>query len=150
MFYSSLFCDELQKGNKWPYKGFPELEAIMREVLTEYAEPAAIWSVKTSDLVYTSVLRQKDGTLYLHFLNGNGTETPLGFLIENSPPGAAWPPLRDDIVITLKNTAPKEIYAVSPDFTGRFRFTFTQYGDNATVILPKERLKAYTLVVVKL
>ena len=80
MFYSSLFCDELQKGNKWPYKGFPALEAIMREVLTECAEPAAIWSVKTSDLVYTSVLRQKDGTLYLHFLNGNGApRRPLAF-----------------------------------------------------------------------
>ncbi len=147
--YSSLFCDELQKGNKWPYKGFPELEAILRAALAECAEPAAIWSVNTTDLVYTNILRQKNGTLCLHFLNGNGTQTPHGFLIENAPPGSAWPPIHGDVTFTLKNTSPKEIYAVSPDFAGRVRLAFTQQGSDATVVLPKERLKAYTLVVVQ-
>ena len=87
--------------------------------------------------------------LCLHFLNGNGTQTPHGCLIENSAPGDAWPPIREDITFTLKNTRPKEIYAVSPDFAGRVKLAFTQKGSDATVVLPKEYLMAYTLVVVR-
>ena len=147
--YSPLFCNELQKGNKWPYKGFPELEAILRSALVECAEPAAIWSVNTTDLVYTNILKQKDGTLCLHFLNGNGTQTPHGFLIENSPPGDTWPSIHGDVTFTLKGVSPREIYAVSPGFAGRVKLAFTQQGSDATVVLPKERLKAYTLVVVQ-
>jgi len=86
--------------------------------------------------------------LFVHLLNGLGTKLKKGEPVTNNPPGEAWPPLAQDIEMTFPGLAVQEVYAVSPDWQGR-RLLNVQMQDNAVrIVLPKELLKAYTIVVI--
>ena len=81
-----------------------------------------------------------------HFLNAAGTELAKGQMIINGLHKEAWPALDEDITFTLRDGNVQSAYAVSPDFAGRKPLTVKKVGGKAEITLPKELLKAYTIV----
>ena len=60
--------------------------------------------------------------------------------------GEAWPSLNADIVFTLRDSGIEKAYAVSPDFEGRKTLKVEKVDGQTRIMLPKELLKAYTIV----
>ena len=61
----------------------------------------------------------------------------------------AWPALKEDIMFSLRDGNVKSAYAVSPDFEGHKPLKLKKVGERTEITLPKELLKAYTIVYVE-
>ena len=143
---AAFFALEYQVRNKWPFQWNKELEAFFQRGFARIAEPAAVWQVKAPRLVHSELYRRKSGGYVAHFLNATGTELEKGENIINGLHKEAWPALNEDITFTLRDGNVKNAYAVSPDFAGQKPLTVKKVGGKAEITLPKELLKAYTIV----
>ncbi|MBR2357879.1 MAG: beta-galactosidase trimerization domain-containing protein [Lentisphaeria bacterium] len=149
MFSAGLFAHEYQVNNKWRFEWNRELESYLLDVLKDVASPAKIWDVKAPRLVHSELYYNKEGGYIAHFLNATGTELAKGELIGGNLCKTAWPALTSDISITLRDGTVKTAYAVSPDFEGRKTIAVKQVDGKAEITLPKELLKAYTVIYIK-
>ena len=121
----------------------------MQKLYSSMAAPAKVWSVKAPRLVLSELYRDKDGLYAAHFLNTTGTENvKLGEVVRGIK-GEVWPAIMEDVVFTMRDGNVKTAYAVSPDFAGRKELEIKHVGSQAEITLPKELLKAYTIVYIK-
>ena len=96
--------------------------------------------------MFTSVWKERSGDVVVHFLNATACEPPKDALAPLEPPKPPFPALRSDISITVP-FAFARASAVSPDFGGVRELEVRRNADGTrTVTLPKDLLKAYTLV----
>ncbi len=146
---SGCFSREENINAKWEFQQHEPFEELINKVLTQCIASAKPWEVNAPPLVFTNLLRSGDGTLYAHFVNGLGTKMKIGDVIGSGPLGTAWPQLEDDIVFTISGSTPKSVQAVSPDFAGRRALEFIQNDAGTVIRLPKELLRAYTLVEIR-
>lgn len=116
-----------------------------RRRLAALVERDAWWTVDAPDDVYTSVWREYDETITIHFLNASGTAPKIGENLAFEAPETAFAPLVHDIRFTVPED--ESAVAVSPDFHGERRLKAERAPDRSlTVTLPKELLRIYTLV----
>ena len=79
-------------------------------------------------------------------LNGTGVSMNPGDPVVDQAPDPAFPALEKDVLIEAPESAGDVAEAVSPDFAGRTVLSSTRVGGKVVFVLPKERLKVYTLV----
>ena len=143
------FCaNEVSPPRVWSFDPDLAAEAAFRAKLAEMVKGATVWTVRGApDKVYTALWREKDGTLAIHFLNSTGTNIKPGEAMTPAAPDPAFPALAEDIVFTLPVAEGSTVTAASPDFDGERSLAVVRNGDGtATVTLPRELLKAYTVV----
>ena len=92
---------------------------------------------------------RKSGGYAAHFLNATGTELEKGQMITGGLHGETWPALNEDITFALRDCNVQKAYAVSPDFIGHKSLVVKKNEGNAEITLPKEFLKAYTIVYIE-
>ena len=148
----NLYAREGSVGKKWYFKRDDQLAKLMHQVLAEQLKSARIWQTDAPEKVYTTIYAEKSRML-VHFLNGQGTSS-LGpqEVMTADIKGDPFPPITRDITFTLEKTpfAIGKVYAVSPDFAGRKALpSQTLDNGNVKVILPKELLKIYTIVILE-
>ena len=122
-------------------------EAAFRREIMHWTEGAQVWSVSAPENVYTSVWRERDGTVAIHFLNATGVREVPGETVRAQAPSPAFPPLSEDVVFSIPAPASAVAVAMSPDFEGVRNLVVGKDGSGrARVVLPRDCLKAYTLV----
>lgn len=127
----------------------PAVEAKVAAELREFCRGAEVWTVDAPDKVYTTLWREADGTLVVHFLNGTGCDLKPGEKVTAAAPKNPFPALEKDVAFTVRGGTAATAY--SPDFTfgGRELVVRRNADGTLTVTLPKEFMKAYTLVRIK-
>ena len=146
---SQCFEQEQQHGKKWrPLPNAEALEPFYLNFLAEIVKPGAYWSGNMPKKVFTAIWREGD-ELLIHFLNGTGSVHKQDEIMTLKPPKIPYPALAEDVVFTVPGKW-REAVAVSPDFAGRKPLALRAAGEQGvTVTLPKELLKAYTIVRLK-
>lgn len=138
-------------GMKYTYNPDPVREAAFRERLRKDLAGATWWTVDAPKQVFSSVRRLKDGTVAIQFFNQTGVHNKVGEVWPFYAPDPAYPPLAEDVVFTLPAGFGDWVEATSPDFTGRRVLRSVRTADGTqTVTLPKELLKVYAFVAVKI
>ena len=134
----------------YPYRYDPD-PAAEREFWDEtarWAAPGAWWKTDAPHNVYTSLWRERDGTLAIHFLNATGVRNTPGENLTPQAPQPAFPAIAHDITFTVPEGA--GAWAVSPDFDGKRELAATRNANGSlTVTLPASCLKTYALVRVR-
>ena len=146
---AAFFALEYQVRNEWPFQWNKGLEAFFQKLFAQVAQPAAVWLVKAPRLVHSELYHRKTGGYVAHFLNATGTELEKGQMIIGGLHKEAWPALKEDIMFSLRDGNVKSAYAVSPDFEGHKPLKLKKVGERTEITLPKELLKAYTIVYVE-
>lgn len=145
------FCQP-ESTSPYPFKFDPDLVAERKfwDEVAAWAAPAMWWRIDAPEQVYTSLWREKDGTLVIHFLNATGVHNVPWENLTSEAPDPAFPALTKDIVFTLPKGLGTAALATSPDFAGEKSLPVILQSDGSlAVTLPKELLKAYTLVRVR-
>ena len=134
-------------GKKFDFEIDPWLDKVFRGVLSKIIGNANIWTVDAPDLVLTSIFKQ-DNSLYCHFFNATVGPVAKGEVITFGVPKPAFPAIEKDISFTIKSAKPAKVVAISPDFPDEKPLQFSCDASRGTVsvVLPKELLKAYTIV----
>ena len=141
----ALFCEEENVGRKFRFELDEGIARLYRGFLMDLLRGATPWQVSAPTKVHAELYRQGDAYV-AHFLNGQGATLKKGELVRYDPPGEPWPSIAEDIRFNLEAPGVREAYAVSPDFAGRKPLKIARNGARVTVTLPKQLLKAYTLV----
>ena len=140
----------LVTGTNLAYAATPEEEAEFHEEVAGWANAAKWWDVSAPDKVYTSVWREKDGAIAVHFLNTTGVNNKTGEKIVDAAPVPAFPQLKEDIRFAVPANGATHATATSPEFSGERELKATLLPDGRTeVVVPKELLGAYLFVRVK-
>lgn len=145
------FCQP-ESTSPYPFKYDPDVVAERKfwDEVAAWAAPAMGWRVDAPEQVYTSLWREKDGTLVIHFLNATGVHNVPWENLTSEAPNPAFPALAKDIVFTLPKGSGSAAVATSPDFAGEKPLAAVRQTDGSlTVTLPNELLKAYVLIRVK-
>lgn len=145
------FC-EPESTSPYPFKYDPDIAAERRfwDEVAAWAAPAMWWRINAPEKVYTSLWREADGTLAIHFLNATGVNNVPWENLTSEAPDPAFPALAEDIVFTLPKGTGRKAVATSPDFEGEKTLSSVANADGSlTVVLPKALLKAYVLIRVK-
>ena len=149
MLTSALAAGEYRYNSKYTFKLDKALQAYCQKLLKkEFANADANLQITAPELVYSTWYRTSDAEI-IHLLNASGGVVPYGTLLNSKTHGVAYPALTQDITVTLPLQSVKEVYAASPDFAGRKALQFNHTDGKLTVTLPKELLKAYTLIWIK-
>jgi hypothetical protein len=102
----------------------------------------------TPEAVLTGIF-EVDGKLAIHFLNATGSHLKPGETIPTAMKTPVFPPLANDITFAVARKATKA-YAVSPDYDGKRALECKPLpGGKTQIRLPKELLKAYTIVYIE-
>lgn len=105
------------------------------------------WRITAPEKVATSVWRERNGSLALHFLNLTGVVIEKGRVLDLTIPRPAYPSLASDISFTLPAGEGDHAIAYSPDFVGPRRLVVAEQPDGTRIVtLPKECLKVYAFV----
>ena len=122
-------------------------ESGFRKEVAGWSAPAKWWDVVAPEQVYTSVWRERDGTLAIHFLNLTGVRNRPWETVTAAAPSPAFPPLADDITFTIRAPSDSRASATSPEFTGGRPLRVVPAGDGRVMVtVPKELFRAYVLV----
>lgn len=149
IFSASLCESEYGWLKKYNFKLDKALEDFCKTLYRkEFSVADSGFAVKAPELVYTTWYQTAD-TEIIHLLNATGGVAKPGQVMSGSTPAVPFPAIKEDIIITIPAVKVKSIYAVSPDFSGRKELSFKNNGKVINITLPKELLKAYTLVWVK-
>ena len=142
-------CNELcpGKGRVCTFDPDRNRERTFRAELEKLFGSVRVWSVDAPERVYTTLWKEKDGSIVVHFLNATGVREHPGELLDNKAPDPAFPDLEKDVVFSIEAPAAKSVTAASPDFFGVRDLRFSRSDSGVlTVTLPKELLKVYALV----
>ena len=140
-------ANETTAGKTWTFNPDPKLEAFYRKRVAAMLHDASYWQVSLPDKVYTTIWREANGCQVIHFLNSTGTNITFNETLSNQAPNPAFPPMAEDILFTIPAPGCKGVTAASPDFQGTRTLEYAQNADGTiTATLPKELLKAYTIV----
>ena len=134
-------------GHPCWYDPDPREESRFRKEVAGWTASARWWDVVAPDQVYTSVWRERDGTLAIHFLNLTGVRNKPWETVTAAAPSPAFPPLEDDITFTVRAPSDSRAIATSPEFAGgRPLKVVPADGGKVVVTIPKELFRAYVLV----
>lgn len=148
-FGAALAAAEYTPGEKYQFALDPQLAQFYRALLrSEFSGADAGFTTDAPAEVYTSLYTQNDAAV-VHFLNASGATIKTGEVMRNGAPKVPFPPLKQDIRFTVRRDRVAEVYAVSPDFQERKKLDFQFADGHCSVTLPKEYLKAYTLVFIR-
>ncbi len=141
-------AEETGPGRVWKFDPDCAAEADFRAKLAEMVKGASVWETRgIPDRVYTTLWRETNGDLIVHFLNATGTNIKPGETMTPKSPDPAYPGLSEDIAFRIPATGVREVTASSPDFYGVRKLEFSTRKEGfVSVRLPKELLKAYTVV----
>ena len=134
----------------YPYKYDPDpvAEREFWDETARWAASGAWWKTDAPHNVYTSLWRERDGTLAIHFLNATGVRNIPGENLTPQAPQPAFPAIARDITFTVPEGY--SAWAASPDFAGKRELASVRNADGSlTVTLPASCLKAYALVRVR-
>ena len=106
------------------------------------------WNAGNTPESVLTGLFQEDGNYILHFLNAGGSRMKPGEKIPPCLPEPFFPAIEEDIRFVVFSGAkkPVAVYAVSPDFEGRIPLDAKLEGMYLSITLPRQYMKAYTLV----
>jgi len=137
-------------GDKYQFDYDEKLAEVFGNILKhEFASSIKYFSTDAPKSVYTSVFRDGKSDI-VHLLNASGRTVKFGETVKRGAPQVPFPEIARDITFSLHRTeAVNSVYAVSPDFDGRQQLDFKVSCNKVTVRLPKELLKAYTIVFIK-
>ena len=145
-----FYQPEVDVGDKWSFKTDPDGVIAFRKVLSDLLGDAVWWRVQAPEQVYTSLWRQRDGTLAVHFLNATGVRPAPGDTVTKLSPNPAFPELAADIVFTFPAKGTKRVTVAGPELDGEMPLPFAAHADGTvTVTLPKDLMKAYALVKIR-
>ena len=137
----------LVTGTTLSYAATPEEEAEFRDEVAGWAKDAKWWDVSAPDKVYTSVWRERDGAVAVHFLNATGVNNNAGEKIVDAAPNPAFPTIKEDIRFAVPANGAASAAATSPEFKGERELKAKLLPDGRTeVVVPKELLGAYLFV----
>lgn len=135
-----------KRDQKWGFEVDRQLYDIYSGVLRKVIGNASVWQIQAPENVYTTLYRQGNQTI-AHFLNATAVNPGKDDIIKSGAPKPPFPSLKNDIVFSLPLKKLNKAWAVSPDFSGQQNLKFRKLTDNIyEITLPKELLKAYTLV----
>ena len=140
------FLESQTPSRACPARPSVAADAEFRQEVAEWSKNATWWKIDAPDKVYTSVWREKDGALVVHFLNLTGVpDVKVGEMPSARAPDPAFPPLEKDLVFTVPEG--RTALAVSPDFEGQRKLPVVAHADGSlTVTLPASLFRAYLLV----
>lgn len=150
---ASRAMDEISPGRPFRLRSYDassaaaeRVRAKLRDVLGESA-----WRIEAPENVHVTPWREADGACVVHFLNSTGAPEPVaGESPAKGVPEVAFPSPAEDIVVTLPADGATTAVATSSDFAGEHPLRVTVNSDGTlTFILPRDLLKAYTLVRVR-
>lgn len=140
----------LKTGTILNFNPDPREESEFRAEVAGWAGDAKWWDVSAPDKVYTSVWREKDGAIAVHFLNTTGENKKHGEKIVDAAPNPAFPQLKEDIVFTIPAAGATKATATSPEFSGERPLHVEPLpGGKVRVTVPKDLFSAYVFVRVK-
>ena len=146
---ANLAAAEHNPGDTYGFALDEALARCFRAILRdEFADASAGFATDAPATVYTSLYRQ-GGRHVIHLLNASGVTAKKGEVVRHGPPPAPFPPIAQDIHLSLRRGQVSSVYAVSPDFPGRQPLAFQMKDGECRITLPKALLKAYTLVFVQ-
>ena len=149
MFTSNLCANEYGWMKKYDFKLDKVLEDFCKKLFRkEFAPADSGFKVKAPEGVYTTWYKTADGDV-IHLLNATGGNAKLGQVMKGTTPEVPFPAIQEDIEISIPASGAKNIYAASPDFAGRKELKYQFNGKTLSITLPKELLKAYTLIWIK-
>ncbi|MCQ2391572.1 MAG: hypothetical protein MJ240_09125 [Kiritimatiellae bacterium] len=143
----AFHAEEAMIGRAFAFDPDTAAEAAFSAWLANACRGACVWTVgDLPDRVFTTIWREKTGATVVHFLNATGRDVKVGEKMTPNAPRVPFPALAKDVVFTLPRG--KSATAYSPDFGfgGRTLAVKANADGSVTVTLPKEFLKAYTLV----
>ncbi len=95
-------------------------------------------------------MERSGGTIAVHFVNAGGACLKPGDKITSVIPKTPFPPITADITFSFIGEKAKSAVATSPDFEGERILDVLDDNDGGTsIVLPKQLIKAYTLVRIK-
>jgi len=139
---------EVAVGREFSFERQLDAEEIAHRILADVLGSEAMpWKPLTvPEAVLTNIFRDRGETV-VHFLNATGSRMKAGQTVSSRPPSEPFPALAEDIRFVIWQPSLQRAYAVSPDFAGEVELATRQVELGAyEVILPADRLKAYTLV----
>lgn len=147
---SELYMRNVTPPNEYTFNPDPALDKFYKEQIASIMGDAMYWHTDAPERVYTALWREKNGTLVAHFLNATGSYMKVGEKLTPYAPNPAFPALEKDITFTLPMEKCKSAVAVSPDYAEIRKLAVTENGDGTvSIVLPKDSLKAYTLVKIR-
>ena len=142
-----FWAREVSPPNEWKFDPDPKGQQAFRAAMAQLVGKAAYWRTDAPDRVFTSIWRQKDGTMVVHFLNAAGANLKPGEKMVPESPVPAFPRIGQDITFTLPGAANARAAAASPEFAGERELASTPNADgSATIVLPASLFRAYTIV----
>jgi len=146
MLSSPLADGEYRWKSKYTFKLDKALEDFCKKLFrAEFANADCNFAVKAPEYIYSTWFRSADAEI-VHLLNATGGNVKYGTTLLGKSLAEAFPAIKEDIVVTLPAMEIKQVYAVSPDFAGRKELKLQKKGKVMSVTLPKELLKAYTII----
>ena len=134
---------------KYDFKLDEALEDFCKKLLRkEFSNADSGFKVKAPEQIYTTWYRTNDAEI-IHLLNATGGNAKLGQVMKGTTPEVPFPAIQEDIEISIPATQVKTSYAASPDFAGRKELKYQLKDKTLSITLPKELLKAYTLIWIK-
>ncbi len=141
---------EKSANEKWTFAPDKPLQEAYRTYLKKLLALDACWEISAPDQLYTTLWREADGTLAIHFLNATGARPQPGEVLDGLAPKPAFPELPSDITFRLAVEKATSVTAASPSFEGKKELAFVKNGDGTiTVRLPAELAKQYVVVKIK-
>ncbi|MBR4220674.1 MAG: beta-galactosidase trimerization domain-containing protein, partial [Victivallales bacterium] len=149
VFGHSVWNDEQMVGTVFKGERRPVCEALFQSVICIYAGNANAWEPGNTPAGVLTGVFDVAGKSVIHFLNATGSKLQKGEVVPPNPPAEMFPQLQEDIRFAVYMDKASQAYAVSPDFIGRRSLQFENKDGRVHVVLPKELLKAYTIVYVE-
>jgi len=133
--------------NKFSYNPDVEKQKKFRKYLREQVGDAGFWRTKDiPEKVFTFLWHEQSGSLAIHFLNGTGARVKFGENVPRETTEPAFPALEKDIRFAVPASEGTRAVVVSPDFKGERSLPVDVRDGWLRVTLPKDCLKAYSMV----
>ena len=146
---ANLAASEYTPGDTYRFAYDAQLAQCFRAILkAEFADANAGFATDAPSTVYTNLFVQDDKSI-IHLLNASGATIKNGEVMQRGAPKIPFPPIDQDIHLTIRRANATSAYAVSPDYPGRQPLAFRLDNGQCRITLPKGLLKAYTLVFVQ-
>lgn len=145
---AARYCvGETAVGKPWKYAGVTDAEKAFRARLADLTAAVSWLRADAPEQLYLQPWQEADGSVVIHILNATRAYPKWGEPIPPTVPNEVFPALKDDLVITVNKFQATNAVAVSPDFPGAhdLRVELTS-GSQTKVYVPKELIRAYTLI----
>ncbi len=141
--------NEMTVKRKWRYEPNQQAFVLYAKILGMMTDSDRSFApVDIPDKVPCTVYRQGK-TIFVNLLNATGVSMRKGEIVPSTSPSPAFPKLQKDIQFKIKLPGLKNVFAASPDFTGRKPLKVEKLSEGwYQITLPGTLLKCYTVVII--